>query len=48
LLWFNRTMGGAGQILRGELDPESKQQFSHMLKSGAAELGVSWYIKNWL
>jgi endonuclease III len=48
LLWFNRTMGGAGQILRGELGLKSKQQFIRMLKSGAAELGVSWYINNWL
>jgi hypothetical protein len=46
---FNRTpMGGAGQILRGEMGDKTKNKFSSELKKRSEELGVSWCIENWL
>jgi hypothetical protein len=48
LLWFNRTMGGAGQIIRGEIGADLKTKFILDLKTRSETLGVSWCIENWL
>jgi hypothetical protein len=41
-------MGGAGQIVNGEIGEEAKKKFISILKKRSCELGLSWCIESWL